>query len=207
MKVELDDWGRETGFNAPPPAAPVGAAGAAFHARKRSTADLERRVADLEDMICRSGETAKRRIDELQVRVKELEALVVTSGDTPVGIALSAPWVQRLVIVVADHWQVSPLALVGKSRTFVFSRPRFVLCWLLRQSTDYSLPLIARLVGYLDHTSVCHALNRVNEWRAKDEVVQNDTNQLLIIARRLHAEWAAAAISRRETLAVEGPVS
>jgi hypothetical protein len=206
VAAELDDWGRELCFTAPP-APPTGAAGPAFYARKRSSQDLERRVAQLEAMICRSGETAKRRIDELQGRVKQLEDLVVTAADTPVGISLSAPWVQRLVVVVADHWQVSPLALVGKGRTACVTRPRFVLCWLLRESTDYSLPVLARLVGYFDHTSVCHAINRVKDWRAKDEVVEHETNQLLIIARRLHADWVAAAIQRREGLAIEQVVS
>jgi hypothetical protein len=203
MTPDLDDWGRERSFTAPPPAPPAGPAGQAFFTKKRGTADLENRVAELEAMICRSGETAKRRIDELEARVKELEDLVITSGDMPVGVALSAPWVQRLVVVVADHWQVSAMALVGRGRTACVTRPRFVLCWLLRQSTDYSLPMIARMVGYLDHTAAVHALNRVNDWREKDEVVQHETNQLLIIARRLHADWAAAAIQRREGLTTE----
>lgn len=164
MSVELDDWGREMCFTAPPPAPHPTSSDRAFHLLKRQIDDLEQRLAGL-------------------------EAVVVKGGEAPIGVSLGSAWVQRLVTVVADHWQVSPLALVGRSRIGIVTRPRFVLCWLLREATDYPHTRIAQLVGYLDHTSVVHALNRVNEWREKDEVVQYDTNQLLVIAKRLRAEW------------------
>lgn len=122
-----------------------------------------------------------------QMRALEDRIAEATGGVLPV--LPGAEWTRRLALAVAEHFDLSPLELVGRSRVTVVIKPRFALCWLIKQvSPNLAAPRIAMLVGYEDHTSVLHALRRADELRGKDEGFAWSTDQLLIIARRLRAE-------------------
>jgi hypothetical protein len=160
---QYDDWGREIGF-LKPVAAPF---------PKPTEAEL---VAELA---------------ALRARLVAIEASVdgVISED---GAPITGPdWVRRLKMAVADHWDLSVLELVGRSRIRVITKPRFALCWLLQKVGGYSRPRIAMLVGYDDHTSVSHALRRAEALRTTDEGFRWSTDELLRIAAHLRSEMVA----------------
>lgn len=161
--AQLDDWGREVGFQA-----------LARQAPKPTEQELLAEMA------------------ALRARLVEIEACV----DGAFGqddVALAGPdWVRRLKMAVAEHWEISVLELVGRSRIRVITKPRFALCWLLQKVGGFSRPRIMTMVGYEDHTSVMHALRRAEALRTTDEGFCWSTDQLLAIANHLRSETARA---------------
>lgn len=128
------------------------------------------------------------RIDLLQARVAGLEHSLASPPAVELLELAAYGWVQRLAATVADEWGVSAAELISARRAEILIRPRFTLIWLMRQVSPMSLPQIGRLVGNRDHTTVMHALRRVDDWRRKDEVMRDITDRMQVIARRIHAE-------------------
>ena len=62
-------------------------------------------------------------------------------------------------------------------------RPRQVAMYLAKQLTPRSLPEIGRRFGGRDHTTVMHAIKKIEELRAQDSVISEDIEQL---RRQLH---------------------
>jgi hypothetical protein len=128
------------------------------------------------------------RIDLLQARVAGLEDSLASPPAVELLELAAYGWVQRLAATVAEEWGVSAAELVSARRTEILIRPRFALIWLMKQVSSMSLPQIGRLVGNRDHTTIMHALRRVEAWRQRDEVMRDITDRMLVIARRIHAE-------------------
>ena len=150
------------------------------------------------------------RIDAQQLRIASLEAQLAVL-DASVQIAKAAPadlvpferrlfpWIGRLAQAVADEWGVSAAELTSQRRQALLIKPRFVLVWVVKQASDYSLPQIGRLLNR-DHTTVMHACRRVNDWRANDDVLRHVTDQLVLIGQRLRHEQLASLRARQDEL-------
>jgi chromosomal replication initiation ATPase DnaA len=116
-------------------------------------------------------------------------------ADALLAAARSSQWVQRLAVSVADEWDVPVSALLGRQRVRVITRPRFMLVWLVRTvAPDYSLPRIAAAVNYDDHTSVIHALGRVEQWRRDDERLVDLLDRMAVIGKRMRSESRPAPL-------------
>ena len=74
------------------------------------------------------------------------------------GGVLSIPTVQRLV---ASEWQVTPEALMSKSRLKAYTVPRQVAMYLVRSLMGTPLMQIGEAFGGRDHSTVIHSLERV----------------------------------------------
>jgi chromosomal replication initiator protein len=70
---------------------------------------------------------------------------------------------------VAHEWGVSVDGLMSKKRTKELTVPRQVAMYLIRELLDLSLVEIGNLFGGRDHSTVIHALNRVEEEVAVDD--------------------------------------
>lgn len=148
---------------------------------------------------------------ELEAMAARINRLEVELGKMrPRAVSPLAPrhsWVQRLAETVADQWDVPVAQVLGRSRVSPLMRPRFALAWIIDQIGVFSLPQIARMIGYTDHTSVIHARRRVNEWRAAEPEFAWATDQLVIIARRMRQEALAHAKAQAIALVDQaGPV-
>lgn len=171
---KLDSWGREKPLRAPQPA-PVAAAA----------------PAPGEAVILAELAALRARVLRLEGRERFAAKLDAVADAAPSLHAKAYGWVTRLAVVVADEWGVAADELTNRYRAAeTILRPRFVLIWLLREASDYSLPHIGRLVQR-DHSSVLYGFKRVEAWRKGDEAFRYLTDQLLVIARRLRAESAA----------------
>ena len=91
--------------------------------------------------------------------------------------ALSIPTVQRLV---ASEWQVTPEALMSKSRLKAYTVPRQVAMYLVRSLMGTPLMQIGEAFGGRDHSTVIHSLERVeaqvrldSEFAARVQRVEN----------------------------------
>lgn len=83
------------------------------------------------------------------------------TGDSAAGGGagtLSIPAVQRLV---ASEWQVTPEALMSKSRLKAYTVPRQVAMYLVRSLMGTPLMQIGEAFGGRDHSTVIHSLERV----------------------------------------------
>lgn len=89
---------------------------------------------------------------------------------------------RRVAGIVAEEWATTTGDLLGSSRFAEHIRPRFVLCWLLRNETKWSTSQVGRYIGGRDHTTIIYACRRVDGWREKDSNFRLVTDQLSAIA-------------------------
>jgi len=68
--------------------------------------------------------------------------------------------IRSIQTVVARRYGVTVTDITSKRQGAVV-RPRHVAMWIARQVTGHSLPEIGRAFGNRDHTSILHALRRI----------------------------------------------
>ena len=79
---------------------------------------------------------------------------------------------------VAEHYQIKITDMQSARRARAVARPRQVAMYLAKQLTPRSLPEIGRKFGGRDHTTVMHAVRKIEELRATDPQL-NDAVELL----------------------------
>jgi hypothetical protein len=89
------------------------------------------------------------------------------------------PTVSDIQKIVADYYNVRHQELLSASRKREFARPRQVAMWLCKHATTRSLPDLGRRFGGRDHTTVIHAIRRIDELRLSVPYIRLDTDKLL----------------------------
>ena len=79
---------------------------------------------------------------------------------------------------VADYYHLKLTDLLSARRAREVARPRQVAMYLAKRLTPRSLPEIGRRFGNRDHTTVMHAVKRIDELRAADRELDADVAQL-----------------------------
>jgi chromosomal replication initiator protein len=79
---------------------------------------------------------------------------------------------------VADYYKVRLADLLSARRSRDIARPRQVAMYLAKRLTPRSLPEIGRKFGGRDHTTVMHAIKRIDELRAGDSDLEQDVATL-----------------------------
>jgi chromosomal replication initiator protein len=79
---------------------------------------------------------------------------------------------------VAEHYGLRMADMLSARRARAVARPRQVAMYLTKQLTPRSLPEIGRKFGGRDHTTVMHAIRRIEELRATDAVLNDDIEKL-----------------------------
>jgi chromosomal replication initiator protein len=82
----------------------------------------------------------------------------------------------------ADHYGMKQADLLSERRNRAIARPRQAAMWLAKQLTTRSLPDIGRRFGGRDHTTVLHAVRRIEALRVDDAALNQD---LEILTRKL----------------------
>jgi chromosomal replication initiator protein len=80
---------------------------------------------------------------------------------------------------VAEHYALKQADLISERRARAVARPRQVAMWLAKQITTRSLPDIGRRFGGRDHTTVLHAVRRIEALKAEDAAIARDIDVLL----------------------------
>ena len=78
----------------------------------------------------------------------------------------------------AEHYGMKQADLLSERRNRAIARPRQAAMWLAKQLTTRSLPDIGRRFGGRDHTTVLHAVRRIEALRAEDPVLSQDLETL-----------------------------
>jgi len=165
---------------------------------KIGSADYELRLRILDRLIARRRETAQMGLaipqnarDHLAARInatpRDLEGAfnqVVAQSEllgTPItletiqetlsdsryakGMRLTVDKIQR---AVAEEFGITLNDMTSKRRARDIARPRQVAMYLCKRLTKRSLPDIGRRFGGRDHTTVMHAVKRIDQLRAED---------------------------------------
>jgi chromosomal replication initiator protein len=156
--------------------------------------DLETRVAILrkkaeDDRIALADEVLDYIARNCRSNVRELEGAVIKllayssltrrevtlelAREALGGVLREGPPVQLTADLirekVASEWGVSIDGLMSKKRTKELTVPRQVAMYLIREMLDLSLVEIGNLFGGRDHSTVIHAVNKVDEEIAHDD--------------------------------------
>jgi chromosomal replication initiator protein len=105
-------------------------------------------------------------------RVDELLAHLVGAGE-PRRVRIED--IQR---VVARHYNVSRQELVSNRRTRVIVKPRQIAMYLSKTLTPRSFPEIGRRFGGRDHTTVLHAVRKIEELITGDQKLSHEIELL-----------------------------
>ena len=79
---------------------------------------------------------------------------------------------------VAEHYNIRISEMHSARRARAVARPRQVAMYLAKQLTSRSLPEIGRKFGGRDHTTVMHAVKRIDELRQNDNILSEDVDLL-----------------------------
>ncbi|MCC7017577.1 MAG: chromosomal replication initiator protein DnaA [Rhodospirillales bacterium] len=79
---------------------------------------------------------------------------------------------------VAAHFNVRLADMFSERRSRSVARPRQIAMYLAKQLTQRSLPEIGRKFGGRDHTTVMHAVRKVEELRTQDQAFAEDVDML-----------------------------
>ena len=157
---------------------------------------LDRKLADLgaavpEDVIDLLASRITGSIRELEGALNRILAYAQLTGDTvdldyavaTLGDSLRGS--QRRVTIdeiqklVSQHFELKPLDLVSARRARAVARPRQIAMYLAKRLTTRSLPEIGRKFGGRDHSTVIHAVRKVEQLRDSDRDVDNAVRVLL----------------------------
>jgi chromosomal replication initiator protein len=90
--------------------------------------------------------------------------------------------IEDILRIVAQHYGMSKLDIVSSRRTRIVVRPRQVAMYLAKVLTPRSLPEIGRHFGGRDHTTVLHAVRKIEGMIANDKDL---AEQIEILKRML----------------------
>lgn len=111
------------------------------------------------------------------------ERIDMDFAETTLGDVLRG--VQRRVTIdeiqraVSAYFELKPIELVSARRARVVARPRQIAMYLAKRLTTRSLPEIGRKFGGRDHSTVIHAVRRIEQLRDTDGDVDRAVRVLL----------------------------
>ena len=108
----------------------------------------------------------------------DLDFTVATLGDTLRG-AQRRVTIDEIQKRVGEHFDLKPLDMVSARRARAVARPRQIAMYLAKRLTTRSLPEIGRKFGGRDHSTVIHAVKRIEELRDSDREVDAAVRVLL----------------------------
>ena len=79
---------------------------------------------------------------------------------------------------VAEHFNIRLADMYSARRARAVARPRQVAMYLAKQLTSRSLPEIGRKFGGRDHTTVMHAVRKIDELKQSDSTLSEDIDLL-----------------------------
>ncbi len=81
---------------------------------------------------------------------------------------------ERILSMVAGHYNLTEEQLTGRSRARVVSVPRQLCMYLIREETKASFPQIGAILGGRDHTTILHGCDKISNLIEADEQLRRD---------------------------------
>lgn len=171
--------------------------------------DLETRIAILrkkaiDDNLVISHEVLSYIATHVQSNIRELEGALVrvtahcNLHNVPLDLdtvasalkdILKAPphkpvTMEGIMDIVAEHYAIKVADMKSKRRTRNITFPRQIAMYLIRELTDRSLPEIGEAFGGRDHTTVIHAVDKIERELKLDPSLQNTVTELENLIQR-----------------------
>ena len=86
--------------------------------------------------------------------------------------------IDEIIRKVTDHYGVNLTDMLSARRTRSIARPRQVAMYLSKKLTSKSLPEIGRRFGKRDHTTVIHAVKKIEELMKKDNEIRLSVTEI-----------------------------
>lgn len=86
---------------------------------------------------------------------------------------------ENIIMEVARYHSLKPADLIGKKRTSEVTMPRQIAMYIIRETTDLSLPNIGKSFGGRDHTTVMHAIKKVEQEMTANPAFRNQVEELI----------------------------
>jgi chromosomal replication initiator protein len=108
----------------------------------------------------------------------DLDFAIATLGDVLRG-AQRRVTIDEIQKLVSTHFDLKPVDLISARRARAVARPRQIAMYLAKRLTTRSLPEIGRKFGGRDHSTVIHAVRRIEELRDTDRDVDGAVRALM----------------------------
>ena len=108
----------------------------------------------------------------------DLDFAIATLGDVLRG-AQRRVTIDEIQKLVSQHFELKPLDLISARRSRVVARPRQIAMYLAKRLTTRSLPEIGRKFGGRDHSTVIHAVRKIEELRDTDRDIDTAVRVLM----------------------------
>jgi chromosomal replication initiator protein len=134
---------------------------------------VDRNIRELEGALIRVTAFANLNRQPIDATTADvvLKDLGVNEGGPEITIA-------TIMAVTAAYYDVTMDELCGSSRSRMLVTARQVAMWLTRELTDLSLPKIGQTFGGRDHTTVMHAVRKIEELKISDLSIAEDVELL-----------------------------
>ena len=86
--------------------------------------------------------------------------------------------IENIQKTVADYYRLKIADMHSKRRPANIAKPRQIAMYLSKEMTQKSLPEIGSAFGGRDHTTVLHAVKKINKERSSDEQLRHDLHIL-----------------------------
>lgn len=96
--------------------------------------------------------------------------------------------IEDIIEVVCSYFEIKRTDLLGSSRLKKFSTPRHIAQFMSRKQTTLSYPEIALKFGGRDHTSILHAVRKIDDAMNTDENLRNLVGYLTRKVKGANAE-------------------
>lgn len=93
------------------------------------------------------------------------------------------PSVGLIQSLVANHYGITRVDMLGPRRKAVFIKPRHIAMYLARKLTKHSLPELGHHFGGRDHTTVLSAIRKISSQVDIDDVLAKELEALAAEAR------------------------
>ncbi len=139
------------------------------------------------DIIATSTNTNARELEGILTRIiniAEMETGAVTKNLVEREIGVEAEKrarrlrPQEVISLVAKHFDLKNKQLVGKSRKSELVKARHITMYLLREEMGMTLQRIAKLIGDRDHTTVMHAVEKIEEEMIDNRLLRSDVMEM-----------------------------
>ncbi|HIE35416.1 MAG TPA: chromosomal replication initiator protein DnaA [Campylobacterales bacterium] len=87
--------------------------------------------------------------------------------------------IEDIIKIVSQELNIKPSEIKSKSRSRQIVSARRIVMYLARNLTPNSMPALAQYFGMKDHTSVSHAMKKINEIIKKDENFKVQIEELI----------------------------
>ena len=86
--------------------------------------------------------------------------------------------VESIQNIVAIHYNLNIQEMLSSRRSRSLARPRQIAMYLAKQHTTNSLPEIGRKFSNRDHTTVIHAVKKIEELIKKDNEIKHNISEI-----------------------------